>query len=151
MLNGRLTRCTAARVEEIAHHFRRTNPIWGSPAFASTSELVRDDGLSSHKARLGFLTILRADLDHGLVRRPGDREDIEQDAVFLVLGISLEAGGVERQDLSALQQRAPARDKGGLRNVELLERVRIRSAADIIAPTGRARAAGGSDVAMTAS
>src|SRR6516162_4247935 len=130
MLNGRLTRCTAARMEEIAHHFRRTNPIWGSRAFASTSDLVRDDGLSSRKARIGFLSILRADLDHGLVRRPGNREDIKQDAVFLVLGIGLEADGVERQDLSALQQPAPARDQRGLRDVELLERVRIRSAAD---------------------
>jgi hypothetical protein len=87
---------------------------------------VVDDQVRGHAGT----TILRPDLDHGLVRRPGDREDIEQDAVFLVLGIGLKADGIERQDLSALQQRAPARDQGGLRDVELLERVRIRSAAD---------------------
>ena len=61
-----------------------------------------------------------------------------------VLGVRLEADAVERQDLSALQERAPAGNRCGVRDVDLLERVRIRSAAE------RASAGCGNDVAMTA-
>jgi hypothetical protein len=89
-----------------------------------TGPSVVDDQARGHAGT----TILRADLDH--VRRPGDREDIEQDPVLLVLRVRLEADGVDWQDLSALQERVPTRDQRGLRDVELLERVRIRSAAD---------------------
>jgi hypothetical protein len=135
-------------MEEIDSTSQNEPNLWPL-AFASISDLVRGDGLSSRKARLGFPAILRADLDHGLVRCPGDREDIEQDPVLLVLGIGLEADGVERQDLSALQERAPTGDQCGLCDVELLERVRIRSAADESRQLGQL--AQGSDVAMIAS
>jgi hypothetical protein len=74
--------------------------------------------------------ILRADLDHDFVGRPCNSKDIEQDPILLVLGVRSEADCVERQDLSALQERAPAGNQCGLRDVDLLERVRIRSAAD---------------------
>jgi hypothetical protein len=69
---------------------------------------------------------------------PGDRGRSRQTAVILsrrirfllVLGVRLEADAVERQDLSALQERAPAGNQCGLRDVDLLECVRIRSADD---------------------
>jgi len=87
---------------------------------------VVDDQVRGH----ADAAILGADLDYDLVGCPGGRKDIEQDPVLLVLRVRLEADGVERQDLSALQERVPAGNQCGLRDVDLPERVRIRSAAD---------------------